>query len=371
MTRIEYLAGHVVYDNPKPHVHSRHGYFPGLLQLPSGELLGLFMLAEAFEAPNGTTWITRSSDGGVTWKLQGPLYDKSKVGFETTDTLKATLLRDGRLIALGYRFHRHDLEEGIAIPATGGIQPGDDLVTFSCDQGRSWENVRDIPRSYPELLEISGPCVELRSGELLASAALFKMPDGSSPNSQRGVLLRSRDQGRSWDDTQPFSPPGNNFTPFESRLCQMPDDRLVILTWAFDCRTDTHLPNCVFVSHDEGRTWSQPIGTGHMGQASSLISLVGDLLLTIHAHRGENPGLVVRLIDFERDVWRPLAEETIYGGRTGPQTRIGQDMAQMFHSLRFGQPSLLKLAAGEILATHWCVEDGQGKIRTHRLAVAP
>ncbi|HWC00321.1 MAG TPA: hypothetical protein VG672_26620, partial [Bryobacteraceae bacterium] len=50
-----------------------------------------------------------------------------------------------------------------------------------------------------------------------------------------------------------------------------------------------------------------------------------------------------------------------------PQTREGQAMAEMFQSLRFGQPSLLRLSNGEILAAHWSIEDGQGRIRAHRL----
>ena len=90
--------------------------------------------------------------------------------------------------ASGYRFYRHDLEMPISIPETGGILPGDDIVTFSKDEGRTWANVEIIPRSYPELLEISGPCIESRySGDLLAIAALYMMPDGSNPSGQFGV----------------------------------------------------------------------------------------------------------------------------------------------------------------------------------------
>jgi hypothetical protein len=42
-------------------------------------------------------------------------------------------------------------------------------------------------------------------------------------------------------------------------------------------------------------------------------------------------------------------------------------MPDMFKSFKFGQPALLKLRTGEFLASHWCIEDGQGKIRSHRL----
>jgi hypothetical protein len=74
---IEYLEPHIIYENPRPHVHSRHGCFPGIVALPSGDLIALFVLAEAFEAPNGTTWVTRSSDEGRTWRLQVPFTTKA------------------------------------------------------------------------------------------------------------------------------------------------------------------------------------------------------------------------------------------------------------------------------------------------------
>lgn len=368
MPGIDYIESLLVYDNPRPHVHSRHGYFPGLVQLPSGELLAFFMIAEAFEAPNGTTWISRSADEGKTWTLQGPLYDKSVVGFETTDSLKPCLLRDGTLVAAGYRFHRHDLEQAISIPETGGIQPGDDIVSFSSDEGRTWTVPAIIERNYPELFEISGPTIETESGDLLAVSALYPMPDGSTPSGDIGVLLRSKDKGRTWDgQTVYYRHPTMRITPYEPRITEMQPGRLVALVWAYEGSTGTHHTNEVVVSHDNGYTWSAPIDTGHAGQASSLTYLSGDLLLTIHAHRGAEPGIWVRLINFANDQWQPLAETCIYGAGQKRQTVDGQAAAEMFKSLKFGQPSVIRLQSGDLLATHWCVEDGQGKIRSHRL----
>ena len=49
---IEVIEDITIYDNPRPQVHSRHGIFPDLLELPGGELLALFVLGEAFESPN-------------------------------------------------------------------------------------------------------------------------------------------------------------------------------------------------------------------------------------------------------------------------------------------------------------------------------
>jgi sialidase-1 len=92
--------------------------------------------------------------------------------------------------------------------------------------------------------------------------------------------------------------------------------------------------------------------------------------LTIHAHRAASEtGIYARIVDFSHDQWKPLTEIAVYGASVRGQTREGQAMAEMFRSLRFGQPSLLKLPDGDILASHWCIEEGQGRIRTHRLRV--
>lgn len=370
MPEIRYVEGRVLYENPKPHVRSRHGYFPGLAKLPSGELLATLMIGEAFEAADGTTYLARSSDAGRTWSLEGKLYDASALPVPMSDCMKATVLTDGSLLAIGYRFRRDDPEQSISIPETGGILPGEDIVAFSGDDGHTWSEPVAIPQSRPELCEISGPAVQLRSGDVVAIGALYKMPDGSNPSGQIGVLVRSTDRGRTWEDRTVFFQTGaGNLTPFEPRLTEMQDGRLVALVWAYDQAADRHYSNHVTVSDDDGRTWSKPIDTGVMGQASNLVWLGGDRLLTIHAHRGDDIGIYVRVVDFTKNEWKTLAETVIYG-QTAKQTAEGQSASEMFKSLRFGQPSLLALGDGEFLATHWCVEEGQGKILLHHLAVA-
>lgn len=365
---IEYIESHIIYENPQPKVHSRHGYFPGVVQLPSGELVALFVIGEAFESADQTTYVSRSKDLGKSWELQGPVIDKSGDPFPTSDYLKPQVLRDGRLIALGYRFHRHNTDQPIAIEETDGVVPGDDIVSFSADAGHTWSAPRIFPRSTPELLEIPSRCLQLQSGDIVATAGLFKMPDGTTPSGQFGVLLRSTDQGQSWDDrVHYFESPTKTVAAYEAHLCEMQAGRLVAICWAFDLATGQYLPNQVSVSHDNGYTWPAPMNTGIMGQSANLLYLGGERLLSIHSHRGSEVGLYVRLVDFSQDQWTVLEEKCIWGAGLGQQTRDGQAFHEFASSIRFGQGSLLRLSTGDILATHWCVEDGQGKIRTHRL----
>ncbi len=425
---IEHLGSNILFEDPagsgvpSPIFSSpcriaelppeKNAYFPGLAVLPSGDLLALLVISESFESADATTWVARSIDRGRTWNLEGPLRElsgrreiqrsctegrlsqergklgvpapqsryaaapivksavKANNGSKISDYLKPTVLRDGSVIAIGYGFYRHDPGAGIVIADTGGVLPGEDFVTFSCDQGKSWTPYRMIPRSRPELYEISGPCIELRSGDLLAVAAPFRLPDGSNPSGRIGILMRSKDKGMSWRDEEIFfRSSGGNLTPYESRICEMESGRLVAIVWAYDTGAGRHHPNHIVVSHDDGRTWSEPLNTGIWGQASNLIWLGGDRLLTIHAHRGNEPGIYVRLVDLKGDRWTILEETAIYGTGSPMQTKPGQSQGEMFASLKFGQPSLICLPEGMILAAHWAVERGLSRIRLHRLAL--
>jgi len=365
---IDYLHQNVLYENPLPMLRSRHGFFPGVVQLPSGELLTLFALGEAFESVDLTTYVARSSDEGKNWQLQGPLYDKSADKIPTSDFLKPQILSDGRILALGYRFHRIDPELPIAIQETDGILPGDNIVSFSQDDGHSWTVPQVISRRTPELIEIPSRALQLTNGDIVATGGVFKLPDGSNPSGQFGVLWRSKDLGATWDDgTHFFRDLSGTISSYESHICEMQPGRLVIILWALDVFTGKRYPNQVVVSHDYGTTWSSPIDTGIMGEAANLLYLGGERIMSIHCHRGDELGLYVRVIDFTNDQWKVEEEKLIWGLNSWNQSHESQKFHEVARSLRFGQASLLKLASGDILATHWCIIDGLGKIITHRL----
>ena len=147
----------------------------------------------------------------------------------------------------------------------------------------------------------------------------------------------------------------------------MQDDRIVSMNWMLDHVSGTNLTNHITVSHDGGATWSAPIDTGVRGQASNLMHWEDDTLLTIHCQReGEEIGLFVRIVDLTDDRWHIVEESRVWGN--APSMKVGA-YSSMGQNLRFGQVSLLRLDDGDILATHWAVEEGQGRIRTHRLQV--
>ena len=367
MPSIEVISRHVVYENPEPQLRARHAYFPGLVSLPSGDLLALFVLGEAMNATNATTMVSRSTDGGETWNFEGPLHEKLPGQEHYSDAFKPTLLDDGTLIATGYRFHRTDPDQRLANAQTDGLRDGENLISFSSDEGRTWTPLEVIPRSWPELIEASGPSIQLHDGTLLVAGSLFPLWDGSHPSNNVAVLMRSADRGKTWsDETVFFRDPKGCYTAAEPRLCEMQPGRVVCLFWTMDHVNDTNLPNHIVVSHDGGHSWSEAINTGIPAQAPNLTYLGGDMLLTIHCHREGETGLLVRVVDFANDRWKTIEELDIWSKAASSQVANYKDMAV---SLKFGQASLLPMGDDEYLATHWCIEDGQGKILTHRLRV--
>ena len=61
MHMIQVIDHHTVYRNSAPGLRSRHGYFPGLIELPSGELIALFVLGEANFSDHGANRLGASA----------------------------------------------------------------------------------------------------------------------------------------------------------------------------------------------------------------------------------------------------------------------------------------------------------------------
>ena len=354
---------HIVYENPEPTFTSRHAYFPGMVRLPSGELLAMFRIGQAFESPDNLTFIARSSDAGRTWTLQGRLHPRERRGLVT---MKPTVLHDGSLIAVGYSFFQTESGRWIN-KQTGGLPEGTNLISTSRDEGRTWTRPRVWRHSSPEVLEVSGPCIALHSGDLLALGTPMPRYDGTTPSGHVGVALRSSNRGRTWRDDIIYydNPPVG---PYEARVCQLEDGRIVAIIWALDTESGTCHNNQVIVSHDDGFSWSDPIDTGVSAQASNVMALDGDRLLSVHAHREAEPvGVFVRLVDFAGDRWNVLSEACVWGKASALKVSGFQDMGG---NLLFGQPSVIEVARDEYLAYHWSIEAGQGRIVAHRFRLA-
>ncbi|PXA96216.1 hypothetical protein DMC47_18060 [Nostoc sp. 3335mG] len=355
---MQLLETGTLYANPDPLLVSRQAAFPGLALLPDGDIVALFSIGQAFDAADMRAHVSRSKDGGRTWSAPLPLHSQAFTP-EESESFKPTSLSDGTLLATGYVFLRPTPLTPIVDPRTNALLPLQNKRSRSRDGGRTWT----VPERFSvggTGLELSGPVIERASGELLGVGAPFHL----GVTEQEGWLIASRDNGATWQQKSVFfraEPSG--IAPWESRLIDFGGDRVGVLFWAFDIAQGRNLSNHLALSDDGGETF-RILDTGIAAQASNGLALAADELLTIHAHRESPVGLNVYRSRVHPDRLEALDKLALFADETLGQRRGGADP---FASLRFGQPSLLRLGDGDYLACCWSHESGQHVIKTFRI----
>ena len=232
-------------------------------------------------------------------------------------------------------------------------------ISFSSDSGESWS----VPNNFSVLnkpLEISGPCIQLSSGRILAACPPFHL--GETGHS--GWIVFSDDNGKTWDKlSEFFNTPKGEIAAWECRLCEIDNNGVAVIFWTYDNVKKINLNNHIVFSKDGGKNFGPAIDTGVKAQASNLMWLEKNIILTIHSHRESPSGLIIRKVNIENNKFEILDELDLF-----QDDKMGSDstnISKQFGSLKFGQPSLVQLQNKEILATCWCYENNQHIIKTH------
>ncbi len=353
------ISQSIIYDNPIPQLRSRQGMFPCLFKCEDGRIASVFVIGEAFESADKTSYISFSADDGKTWTSPEKMYDKSKFDRPFSDCSKVVSLPDGTLLALGYGFWRDNPDLPLGNPETGGLI--DDFVfsSLSKDCGRTWNQLSEIKCSWGPHVEASAPVTVLNDGTLITPITGFPDWEGKMHGDWCGKALRSEDGGKSWSDDVTCMKFDEKVTCYEQRMCQLESGTIVNIAWCENVDTGERLCNHYTYSSDNGKTWSKPESTNVMGQASSVCAIGGEKLLALHAMRRDTdrPGVYAYVIDFSEKTWKIVDECIIWE----PQTPVVRDknMAEIFAFLKFGQPSAILLDENTVLATHWYCEQGQ------------
>ncbi|MBR2883191.1 MAG: exo-alpha-sialidase [Clostridia bacterium] len=358
----------VIYENPIPQLRSRQSMFPWLCKCGNGRLAAIHVIGEAFESADQTSYIAFSDDEGKTWSKSIPMYDLSGFEAEFSNCSKAVSLPDGRLIAIGYGFCRADKEKPVGNPETGGLL--DDMVFYSIseDCGKTWSSLTPIECSWGPHVEASAPLTILKNGSLITPITGFPNWDGKMLGPLCGKALRSDDGGKTWSDSSicmEFQ--GRNVTCYEQRMCQLDSGIIICIAWNENVDTGERMPNHYTYSEDNGITWSEPISTSIMGQASSVCAIGGERFLALHSIRRDTdkPGVYAYVVDFSDKQWNIVDECVAWE----PVTPIIKDtkMAEIFSFLKFGQPGAILLDNGDVLMSHWYAQEGQYKTVATRI----
>lgn len=358
----------VIYENPLPQLRSRQSCFPFLCERSDGAILAAHVIGEAFESVDATTCLSVSTDGGKTWSGPRAMFQKPVLPRPVSDCCKVTALPDGRLIALGYAYYRDNPDLPLGNAETGGLL--DDFVFFSLsgDGGDTWSPMQEISCAWGPHVEASAPLTVLQDGSWATPITGFPAWDGKMTAPLCGRLLRSHDQGRTWNDNAVcMSFDHRPVTCYEQRMCQLDSGTLVVIGWNEDTVTGERLNNHFTYSTDNGKTWSDPLPTGIQGQASSVCALGGERLLALHAVRRDTdrPGIYACVVDFSGKRWT-ITDQAIVWEPAVPMVK-DTHLAEIFSFLKFGQPGAILLKDGSLLMSHWYAQEGQYKTVATRI----
>ena len=358
----------VIYENPLPQLKSIQSYFPFLFETAQGRIGAVTVLGEAFESVNGRSYISFSEDGGESFGPPRVMFSHGEREGRLTDYAKATVLPDGRILALGYAYLRDDPSLPIGNPENGGVLDDFVFLSVSEDGGESFSEMRKIECAWGPHVEASAPVTVLRDGSLITPITGFPDWEGNMHGKLCGRALRSEDGGESWSDEVVCMDFGDApVTCYEQRMCQLESGVIVNIGWNENTETGERLHNHYTFSVDGGKSFSAPISTGVLGQASSVCALGGERLLALHAVRRDTdrPGIYGYVIDFSDREWRVVDEALLWE----PPSPVKRDsrMAEIFSFLKFGQPGAILLSGGDVMMSHWFAENGEYKTVASRI----
>lgn len=361
----------ILFKNDKPHVKSIHAYFPSVAVLPDGSLIGMYTLAEAFEAANAQVHLSRSNDRGQTWEHQGRLC--TDIADRITSTFgRLAISPEGELIANLVRFDRTDHPgEGLSNPENLGMVPANQLLMRSQNQGETWSEPEIVtsPLDNPEF-EMCSPITFLQDGRWIWPTSLWRDWEGNLPYGNRMIAFVSKDRGATWPDYfDIMHSEKNNSTYWESKILEYPDGRLVAVAWCYDEELQVDLPNQYSISDDGGTTWSPLASTQIAGQTLTPYLLDDGKILNIY-RRIDQPGLWACLSCIEDGQWVNYDQQPLWGHQSleGTTTR-GGNMSENFAVLKFGAPHITRLPEGDLFVTFWCYEQSISVIRWFRFSV--
>lgn len=166
-------------------------------------------------------------------------------------------LQNGDIVAVFYAGYGHISHHNDAYPKAGRI-----CLVRSTDEGRTWSLPRTI---YDDADDNRDPHIsQLKDGTLIVTmfSLLFDPADKKKYRGTNPQIIRSRDNGQTWDATAQTIPTGDGWY-CSSQLKEMPNGTLMLpVYYQKGGGTEMKAWGGVIFSSDKGQTWGSVIPIG-------------------------------------------------------------------------------------------------------------
>jgi hypothetical protein len=372
------VADGVIWDAFCAPVNQRTASATSAVLLTDGTVLATCRLGSDREGADGHTAVFATADGGESWELRYlSLLERQWDGWpgETRGWYVAELT-PGELTASVLWTNRSDPSRPWINPRTQGLLGMRVYHLISTDGGWTWPERRRIDLSPHRGASSTGEVRRLSDGALAQPFEHWKEYDDEGPGRPAAWLRVSTDEGRTWPtDVLVAHDPEDRRYFWDQRLEGHPDDgRLVNMFWTHDVESGRDVDVHVAWGSPDGRSWSEPVGTGLPGQHCQPISLGGDRLVAVYSHRGDPPGIRAVLSDDFGRTWDRASEIVVWASDAGTEPGAGGPRTQDAYwsdmgAWQFGHPRGVRLPNGEVLVVFYAGSGNARSARWARLAV--
>ncbi len=326
----------------------------------TGEILCTFMLRLGLDTNDSVPCLARSSDAGVSWQFQGPIWPHLTNLWSFTCSISRSA--EGDLFLFGDRTGRTQPGEPFWCQETLGILQNELIWSRSNDDGRTWLPPQPFQIPLPGAAETPAPMCVTRTGRWLAPYAPHNTFDAAlKVDLQHVVVMSSDDEGKNWSQASAIRVTEANSYVAEAWTTELSDGRLLTTCWHLHRGDGDDYPNAYSLSDDQGKTWSPTYATPILGQSASLAPLPnGKVLFAYNQRRHGKPGVYLALAKPTGEKFNVLANEIVWRAATATQHETS-GKSTSWTDFAFGEPSVTILPDDTVLVTLWCIQpDGTG-----------
>ena len=370
MAKIRVRGTGLVYQGSGSDPHLRNAYFPSVVQMPQCDLVATMDLGSGMVTCDTRSYCSRSTDGGRTWSRPHRLFQPDESSYPVHTTCRMCRTPDGRLVGFVALTDRSRSDTPATNPQNGGGSDMELALISSCDGGATWSPLQKLkPPLDWKCFEICHPILPLNSNRWLLPVTTRHDWDGRCPLGIKAFVFVSEDGGRTWPSAVPvFDFWADGIAPWEQKHTLLSDGRILAICWPFNTWGREDLPNRYSFSMNNGLSYGRSQESPLHGQTCTPIGLDDGYVLSVYRRLDER-GLWAHLARIDGPAWRPVTDLPLWG--QGIEALPNGLDSRMEHlcSLRFGYPTIIRLADGDVFVVFWCVEDELSVIRWFKLHI--